>query len=120
MSVTQKILSEAGRADGKELPSRAIISGSTPRSARCTSSVELHLEYDARNPSILSASCSDRYCKTEAGAEFDAKMKGALAELAKYYQHPSLYIGKQLTVQFQGITKRNFVPRFPVALRIRE
>ena len=59
-------------------------------------------------------------CKTEAGAEFDAKMKGALAELAKYYQHPERYIGKQLTVQFQGITKRNFVPRFPVALRIRE
>ena len=59
-------------------------------------------------------------CKTEAGAEFDAKMKGALVELAKYYQHPERYIGKQLTVQFQGITKRNFVPRFPVALRIRE
>ena len=59
-------------------------------------------------------------CKTEAGAEFDAKMKGALTELAKYHQHPERYIGKQLTVQFQGFTKKNHVPRFPVALRIRE
>jgi len=59
-------------------------------------------------------------CKTEGGAEFDAKMKGALADLAKYYRHPERYIGKQLTVQFQGFTKKNFVPRFPVALRIRE
>lgn len=59
-------------------------------------------------------------CRTDAGAEFDAKMKGAMAELAKYCQHPERYIGKQLTVQFQGFTKKNFVPRFPVALRIRE
>ncbi len=59
-------------------------------------------------------------CRTEAGAEFDAKMKGTLAELAKYFQHPERYIGKQLTVQFQGFTKKNHVPRFPVALRMRE
>ena len=59
-------------------------------------------------------------CKTETGAQFDAKKKGALAELSKYYQHPERYIGKQLTVQFQGFTKKNHVPRFPVALRIRE
>lgn len=58
-------------------------------------------------------------CKTPDGALFDAKMKGALADLAKYYQHPERYIGKQLTVQFQGFTKKNRVPRFPVAQRIR-
>ena len=54
------------------------------------------------------------------GAEFDVKMKGKVAELKKFFDNPTSVIGKELTVQFQGVTKKNRVPRFPVGLRIRE
>ena len=58
-------------------------------------------------------------CVTKAGAPFEAKMIGALAELRKYYENPALAVGKLLTVQYQGLTNKSGVPRFPVALRIR-
>lgn len=58
-------------------------------------------------------------CITKEGKRFKAKMKGKISELKKYADNPEDYIGKQLTVQFQGYTKKNNVPRFPVALRIR-
>lgn len=47
-------------------------------------------------------------------------MIGALAELRKYHENPSLAVGKRLTLQFQGFTNKSGVPRFPGALRIRE
>jgi DNA ligase-1 len=59
-------------------------------------------------------------CKTKDGTEFRAKMKGSLESLKQYYENPGLAIGKQLTVKFQGYTAKNGVPRFPVALRLRE
>jgi len=59
-------------------------------------------------------------CETKAGNPFDAKMKGKLDDLKQYADDPSLAIGRQLTVQFQGYTRKNNVPRFPVALRFRE
>lgn len=52
-------------------------------------------------------------------SEFAAKMKGETAKLKDFYEHPDKYIGKMLTVKYQGITKYG-VPRFPVALRLRE
>lgn len=58
-------------------------------------------------------------CEFE-GRPFKAKMKGKLDDLKKYIDDPSLAVGKQLTVQFQGWTNKNKVPRFPVGLRIRE
>jgi hypothetical protein len=51
---------------------------------------------------------------------FDCKMTGDSSKLTDYANDPSLVIGKVLTVQFQGYTKKNKVPRFPVALRFRE
>jgi len=51
---------------------------------------------------------------------FKAKMKGDHAALAKYVEHPELVVGKLVTVKYQGLTNKNGVPRFPVALRIRE
>lgn len=51
---------------------------------------------------------------------FDVKLKGATADLKKYFDKPSLWKGKELTVQFQGYTTKNHVPRFPIGLRIRE
>lgn len=51
---------------------------------------------------------------------FNVKMKGSSENLRQYVENPKLAIGRQLTVQFQGYTKKNNVPRFPVALRLRE
>jgi DNA ligase-1 len=66
-------------------------------------------------------------CKTnpndqrmDPNATFDAKMKGKLEDLKKYWDNPELAIKKLLTVKFQGVTKKNRVPRFPVALRFKE
>lgn len=59
-------------------------------------------------------------CETDKGAQFEAKMIGALEELRKFYQDPSLAVGKMLTVKYQGFTTKSRVPRFPVALRFRE
>ncbi len=59
-------------------------------------------------------------CKTSAGVEFRAKLKGSQAELKKYFENPALAVGRQLTIKYQGITNKNGVPRFPVAMRFRE
>ena len=51
---------------------------------------------------------------------FKVKMKGETAALKAFFDKPSLWKGKELTVQFQGYTGKNNVPRFPIGLRIRE
>jgi DNA ligase-1 len=58
-------------------------------------------------------------CVTKEGKPFKAKMKGALDNLVEYYENFDKYKGKQLTVQFQGLTPDG-IPRFPVGLRFRE
>ncbi len=59
-------------------------------------------------------------CSNQLGVRFKAKMKGDQDELAKYWKTPSLAIGRMLTVQYQGLTGKAGVPRFPVGLRFRE
>lgn len=59
-------------------------------------------------------------CQTADGTTFEAKMVGSLDGLRKYHQNPALAVGRMLTVQYQGFTNKNGVPRFPVALRIRD
>lgn len=59
-------------------------------------------------------------CATNSGGEFEVKLKGSQAALAKYWKKPMLAMGRMLTVQYQGITNKNNVPRFPVGLRFRE
>lgn len=58
--------------------------------------------------------------KTEDGVEFSAKMSGSIEMLKKYFTDDSLWKGKKLTVQYQGITNTNKVPRFPVGKIIRD
>ena len=58
-------------------------------------------------------------CRTGDGKEFLAKMSGSLDGLKAYFDSPALWTGKKLTVQFQGLTGAEKVPRFPVGLRIR-
>lgn len=58
-------------------------------------------------------------CKTEDGSTFECKMKGELEGLKKFLANPQEYIGQQLVIQYQGLTK-NGIPRFGVGLRLRE
>ena len=51
---------------------------------------------------------------------FGAKLKGELSKLKEYFVNIDKYIGKQLTVQFEGYTNKNQVPRFGVGIRVRE
>jgi ATP-dependent DNA ligase len=59
-------------------------------------------------------------CKTKDGTQFEVKLKGSQDALTKYWVCPSLAIGRMLIVQYQGLTNKNKVPRFPVGLRFRE
>ena len=59
-------------------------------------------------------------CTNKQGTTFKVKMKGDQENLTKFWEDPSLAIGRILTVQFQGLTGKNGVPRFPVGLRFRE
>lgn len=59
-------------------------------------------------------------CRTTDGKEFLAKMRGETSELKRYFENRALWDGKLLTVQYQGLTGAQGVPRFPVGVRIRE
>ena len=59
-------------------------------------------------------------CKTKDNVIFKAKAKGELGNLKNYFEHHELWRGKILTIQYQGMTNKSNVPRFPVGLRIRE
>lgn len=59
-------------------------------------------------------------CVTKEGTEFNAKMKGDTSALKQYFDNPKLVVGKMVTVKYQGMTNKANVPRFPVALRIRQ
>jgi hypothetical protein len=52
-------------------------------------------------------------CKTKDGATFEPPMNGEHWKLKKYFEEADQYIGKMLTVRFQGYTGKNKVPRFP-------
>lgn len=58
-------------------------------------------------------------CVTEDGTEFRAKAKGETVFLKRCFENASLWRGKTLTVQYQGLTGKNGVPRFPIGLRFR-
>ena len=59
-------------------------------------------------------------CLTKDGKEFLAKMSGETARLKDYFDNHSLWQGKVLTVQYQGLTGKEGVPRFPVGIAIRD
>ena len=59
-------------------------------------------------------------CRTQDGSEFDVKLAGDSSALREYFENPDRAIGKLLTVQYQGLTGKSGVPRFPVGLRLRE
>lgn len=59
-------------------------------------------------------------CKTSSGKEFLAKMSGDTSKLQEYFENHTLWKDKKLTVQYQGLTGKEGVPRFPVGVAIRD
>lgn len=59
-------------------------------------------------------------CKTDNGKQFLAKMDGKTERLKEYFENPATYLGKKITVKYQGLTGANGVPRFPVGVAIRD
>ena len=68
----------------------------------------------------LAGHASAFICVAENGETFKAKLKGSLSFLKKCFEDHSLWKGKQLTVQYQGLTDKDMVPRFPVGKAIRD
>lgn len=58
-------------------------------------------------------------CLADNGETFKVKLKGEFAYLKHIFENPDDFVGKQLTVQYQGVTAYG-MPRFPVGLRFRE
>lgn len=59
-------------------------------------------------------------CVTKEGNEFNVSYNKPLPELQKLWENPKLWKNKELTVKFQGYTRKNHVPRIPKGLRFRE
>ena len=59
-------------------------------------------------------------CRTDDERQFSAKMSGDTDKLRDYFEDHSLWEGKKLTVQYQGLTGAEGVPRFPVGVAIRD
>jgi ATP-dependent DNA ligase len=57
--------------------------------------------------------------RTAEGKEFRAKMKGETDALRKYLEDKDTWIGRRVTVAYQGLTADG-IPRFPVAIRVHE
>ena len=58
-------------------------------------------------------------CQTESGKEFTCTIRKTVEEKVKMYKKRKLYIGKMLTVRYQGLSEIG-VPRFPVGIEIRD
>ena len=54
------------------------------------------------------------------GEPFKAKLEGDTGRLKEYFEHPELWQGKKMTVRYRCLTRKNKVPKFPVALCIRD
>lgn len=59
-------------------------------------------------------------CVDSKGEEFDVKLKGDTEILKKHFEDHSLWEGKLMTVQFQGLTGAKQLPRFPVGKAVRD
>lgn len=59
-------------------------------------------------------------CETAQGDKFEATMSGDRNNNQRYLTNKRNVVGKQLTVQFQGLTGKNSVPRFPVGKSVRD
>lgn len=67
----------------------------------------------------LQGHCGSFVCALPDGRTFNAKMVGPLEALKAAWENQTAWIGKTMTVKFQDYTSAG-VPRFPVAMRLRE
>ena len=69
---------------------------------------------------LLAGSVGAFICELNNGETFKAKLKGKNVTklLKEYFKNPDIFMGKYLTVKYQGLSKDN-VPRFPVGKIIR-
>lgn len=58
-------------------------------------------------------------CVTEDGKDFTVTPKGSLDSRKEMFNNGKSYIGKKLTVQYQGLSDEG-VPRFPVGITVRD
>lgn len=67
------------------------------------------------------AECAIFVCQTKQGGRFDCKMEGSLETLKPILKNPKGYIGKMLTVRYQGMTNSSpALPRFCVGVVVRD
>jgi hypothetical protein len=59
-------------------------------------------------------------CKTKEGNTFDPPLNADQPTLKKMFENGASYIGKMLTVRFQGYTGKNKVPRFSKGHSVRD
>jgi ATP-dependent DNA ligase len=59
-------------------------------------------------------------CKTKSGEMFNCRPEGEVSYREEIFQNSKDWIGKSLTVRYQGLTKDRLVPRFPVGLVVRD
>ena len=64
--------------------------------------------------------CGIFVCKTSTGDTFNCKMMGPIEDLKTVYANRKDYVGRMLTVKYQGITNATQVPRFPIGVRVRD
>ena len=65
--------------------------------------------------------CAIFICQTKKGGKFDCKMEGSLETLKPILKSPKKYIGKMLTVRYQGMTNSTPpVPRFAIGVVVRD
>ena len=51
---------------------------------------------------------------------FKAKMEGKLDNLKVLFENPKMWKNQMLNVRYQGISNKDYLPRFPVGVRFRE
>jgi DNA ligase 1 len=59
-------------------------------------------------------------CETSSKSRFTVKMACETSLLRKYFLDHSLWNNKFLTIQYQGLTNKEKVPRFPIGIRFRD
>ena len=58
-------------------------------------------------------------CRANNGGKFSARPTGTMEERRKMWEAKDSYLGKMITVKYQGVSKDD-IPRFPVAMGVRD
>ncbi len=56
-------------------------------------------------------------CETKEGETFNVRPRGSIEKRRVQFQHKAKYIGKNLTVRYQPLSKEEVLPRFPIGIK---